>query len=80
MKLQETIIYNVIRNNEVISLSELKNYFNVSIKQGASISDSRELMNDLNSLIEKGDVIKFNDSESVLYKISPDSLKNDLEC
>ena len=80
MNAQSTIIYNVIRNREVISLSDLKEYFNVSIYQGASIADSRELMNDLNSLIESGDVIKFNNCDGLLYKISDESFKNDLEC
>jgi hypothetical protein len=82
MTTNQTFIYNVIRNSEVITLSDLKTYFNVSIYQGASCNseEKNELMNDLKLLIESGDVIKFNDENGLLYRISDESLKNDLEC
>lgn len=79
MNLQSQMIYNVIKNNSPMSLSDLKKYFNVSIYQGVDREDSREFMNDLNSLIESGYVVKSHDENGLIYEISENSLRIDSE-
>ena len=78
MTTQENLIYNVIRNSGSIQLSDLKKYFNVSIEKGATRKDSRELMNDLNTLIESGYIIKANNEDGFFFTISEEALSNDL--
>jgi len=78
MTTQENLIYNVIRNSGSIQLSDLKEYFNVSMRQGATREDSRELVNDLNTLIESGYIIKANNEDGLFFAISDEALSNDL--